>query len=99
MGMDLISLEKASEIMQCSGLDALCHRLPGEGRQWEQHDGSDCEMGGALAVMVTVRVLLTFRIRVKDTEHTAMHWNSGSKRKMVFPQRPVTPQLRNADLI
>lgn len=56
--------------MQCSGLDALFHRLSGEGRQWEQREGSDCEMGGAPAVMVTVSVLLTFRIPESRTLNT-----------------------------
>ena len=38
--------------------------------QGEQRDGSDCEMGGALALMVTVRVLLTFHIPESRTLNT-----------------------------
>ena len=49
-------------------LDALFHSLSGEGWQWD--DGSDCEMGGALAVMGTVRVLLTFHIPESRTLNT-----------------------------
>ena len=56
--------------MQCRGPGCSISQPIWGGWQWEQPDGSDCEMGGALAVMGTVRVVLTFRIPESRTRNT-----------------------------